>query len=83
MSEKELFALSDKELLNEAKKMKKTSVLSALLIGFMIGVIIFSAVKSTWGFFTLIPLYFIYKMIKSPSNKNELERILTERNLKT
>ncbi len=82
MEEKEFSKYTDEELLQEAKKMKKSAVMSALLIGFMVGVIIFSAVKSTWGLVTLIPLFFIYKLTKKSDRDEALKKLLKERNLK-
>jgi hypothetical protein len=85
MTEKELSGLTDQELLAKAKKMKSTSIMNALLIGFLVGIIIFSIVKNSLGFFTLIPLFLIYKLVNNTTNaKNEkaLKRILKERNLK-
>jgi hypothetical protein len=82
MTEQELSELTDEELLVEAKKLKSASILSALVIGIMAGVIIYSAVKSTIGFLTLIPLFIIYKIINGSKNNDALKRILKERNLK-
>jgi hypothetical protein len=82
MTEQELSELTDEELLVEAKKLKSASILSALVIGIMAGVIIYSAVKSTIGFLTLIPLFIIYKIINNSKNNDALKRILKERNLK-
>ena len=83
MKQKELSELTDQELLQEAKKMKTASIINALLIGFLMGVIFYSIVKSSWGLLTLIPLYFIYKLINnSKPNTKELESLLKERNLK-
>lgn len=74
MNEKEPLELSEKELLAETKKTKSTPIINALLIGFMIGIIIFSIVKSTVGLFTLIPLYSIYKLVNGSKIKNELKK---------
>jgi F0F1-type ATP synthase assembly protein I len=63
MTQEELSNLTDEELLSEAKKMKSTSIINAFLIGFMIGIIIYSIVKSSLGFFTLIPLIFAFKVL--------------------
>ncbi len=84
MKEKELTELSDQELLQEAKKMKSFSITNALFIGFLAGIIFYSIVKNSWGMLTLIPLYFIYKMVNDPKNKRSkaLEKLLKERNLK-
>ena len=82
MNEKELSELTDKELLAEAKKMKSTSIINAVLIGFMVGIIIYSIVKNNVGFFTLIPLFIVYKLFNNSKNYNDLKKILKERNLK-
>jgi uncharacterized membrane protein len=78
----ELSQLTDQELLAEAKKMKKASIMSALLIGIMIGVVIWSVAQNTVGLFTLIPLYFIWKVVNGSNNNKELEEVLKERGLK-
>lgn len=79
--QKQLSQLSDQELLAEAKKIKKASIMSALVIGIMIGVIVWSIAKNTVGLFTLIPLYFIWRIVNSPNNNKELEALLKERGL--
>lgn len=81
MDEQELSAMTDEALLEEAKKLKRNEVFSALTIGVMIGVIVFSMIKKTLGLFTLIPLYFVYKMLRNSKNNDALKRILKERNL--
>jgi hypothetical protein len=82
MKQKELSELSDQELLDEAKKMKSSSIAHAFVIGFMAGIVVYSFVKNTWGLVTLIPLFFIYKLTSYPNNNEELKRLLKERNLK-
>ena len=83
MNQKELSELTDQELLDEAKKMKSFSIMNGFLIGFLIGIIVYSIAKNTWGMLTLIPLYFAYKLINDPKNnrKKEIEILLKERNL--
>lgn len=82
MKEKELLELTDQELLDKAKKMKSNGIINATLIGFVIGIIIYSAVKNSFGFFTLIPLYFVYKMVnKSKDDDVALKKIIKERGL--
>lgn len=83
--EKELSKLTDQELLEQAKKIKSNAVFSALVIGIMVGVIIYSVVNKSIGIFTLVPLFFIYKIMNDPKakkNKEALEKLLKERNLK-
>lgn len=83
MNQKNLSELTDQELLDLAKKQKSTNIMNAFLIGFLIGIIIFSVVKNSLGFFTLILLFFAYKLINnSKYDKKELEQILKERNLR-
>jgi hypothetical protein len=83
MNHKKLSELTDQELLDEAKKMKSNSIINILSIGFLACAIFYSVIKNTWGFFTLIPLYFIYKLTNnSKYNSQELKSILKERNLK-
>ncbi len=83
MQQKELNELTDEELLQEAKKRKSASITNAVLIGFLIGIIFYSLVKNTYGFFTLIPLFLAYKLINSSKHNNEeLEKLLKERKLK-
>ena len=48
------------------KQDKKAALINAVLIGFLAGVVIFSIAKNGFGFFILIPLYFIYKLVNKP-----------------
>ena len=83
MKHRNLSELTNEELLQEVKKHKSTSLINALLIGFLIGIVFYSIVKNSWGFFTLIPLFLIFKLSnKSKYNNQELENVLRERNLK-
>ncbi|AWV97154.1 FUSC family protein [Arcticibacterium luteifluviistationis] len=82
MKEKELSDLTDEELLLEAKKAKPSAITNALLIGFLIGIIAYSIMVNSVGLFTLIPLFFIYKLVNGPKDTKELERLMKERNLK-
>ena len=82
MPQKELSELTDQELLDKAKKKKSTAITNALLIGFLIGIIIYSILKNTIGLFTLIPLFFAYKILNNPKNDEALEKLLKKRNLK-
>jgi len=82
MTAEELSKLTDQELLIEAKKMKSTATINALLVGVMFGIVIYSAVKNTLGFFTLIPLFFIYKIVNKSKKNDALKEKLKERGLK-
>jgi len=82
MSQRDFSELSDQELLAIAKKMKSSPIINAVLIGFMIGVIIFSIWKNTVGLFTLIPLIFAFKVLNQSKKSEGLEKQLKARNLK-
>ena len=84
MNQKELSELTDQELLDEAKKMKSFPIANALIIGFLMGIVIYSFAKNTLGLLTLIPLYFVYRIVNDPKNKRfkTLEKLLKERSLK-
>ncbi len=81
MTPKQLAQLTDKELLAVAKANKPSPVLDAFLIGFLVGIIIFSVVASTWGLVTLIPLFLIYVFLKKPKQHQALQKELQKRNL--
>ncbi len=81
MNEKELSQLTDEELLKTAKNFKPTPVIDALLIGFLIGIIIYGAAANAWGFTVLIPLFLIYLFLKKPKQYKALQKELKTRNL--
>ncbi|RYM32526.1 FUSC family protein [Brumimicrobium glaciale] len=51
------------------KKRKSTSIINAVFIGAMIGIVIFSIFKSSISIVSLIPLYFIYRAFNKSNNK--------------
>ncbi|MFT4524019.1 MAG: ABC-type Mn2+/Zn2+ transport system permease subunit [Bacteroidia bacterium] len=81
MTEQELSALTDEALLQEAKKMKSDAMMHAVLIGIMIGVVIYGVAKNNLGFLTLIPLFLAYKVFHKPDRNKALKKVLKERNL--
>lgn len=82
MNQKELAALTNEELLQEAKKIKSTTIFDAAIIGFLIGVAVFSVVKKGFGLLTFLPLVYIPIAVKNKAKNKELEKLLKERNLK-
>ncbi len=60
---------SNKELLELAKQKKKSTIINAFLIGFLIGIIIYGVAKNNLSFFALIPLFIAYKILNNPKNK--------------
>ena len=82
MNQKELSQLTDKELLEEVKKIKTSPMVDAFFIGFLVGIIIYSLVANTWGFLTLIPLFMVYGLLKKPKRNEALKKELKERNFR-
>jgi riboflavin transporter FmnP len=84
MDTRDLSQLTDQELLEEAKKLRSFSVTNAVLIGFLVGIVVYSIINSTFGFLMLLPLYLAHRLINDPRNKKvkEVELLLKERNLK-
>ena len=82
MKQKELTELTNQELLQEARKMKINSIATAVFIGLLIGVVVYSIFKNSVGFLTLIPLIFAYKLFNTSKRNKDLEKILKERDLK-
>ncbi len=81
MKEKDPSELTDQELLAEDKKIKPSPITDAVLIGFLVGIILFSVVKNTWGLVTLVPLFLIYLFLKKGKKKKALQEELKKRKL--
>lgn len=62
------------EQLNEEKKSKLNPKTTAVFIGFLIGIIIYSVAQNSWGMVTIIPLFLIYKLVNSSKSNNPLEK---------
>jgi len=82
MTQKELAELTDQELLQEAKKIKSTNLSDGLIIGVLIGIAIYSAVKNGFGLLSFLPLVYAPIAVKNKKKNKELEELLKERNLK-
>lgn len=52
------------DLVQGQKKVDSNSIYNAIIIGFLIGIAIYSTVKHGLGFFTFFPLFFVYLLIK-------------------
>lgn len=89
MDKKALSKLTDEELLIAKKKLKQSKIFHATSIGFLAGILIFGIVswslssEKHWGFLIpmLIPITFIYRMLKNPKSNKDLEEVLKERHL--
>jgi hypothetical protein len=82
VDQKKLEELTDEELLEEAKKNKQNPKFNAMFIGFLFGIIIYSVIVNSVGFFTLIPMFIIYIFVNKSKKDKEIKKLLKERNLK-
>ena len=46
------------------EKKKSSPILDAFLIGFLVGIVIYSVAVNSWGLLTLIPLLLVYLLLK-------------------
>lgn len=89
MEKKDLHLLTEQELLLEKKKLQNSKIMHATLIGFFGGILLFGMagwILSTdrkLGFLIpmMIPVLFIYRMLKNPKQNKDLEEVLKERGL--
>ncbi len=86
MKSEDLSNLSNKELLQQLKKLKNNKIIDATLIGFTIGIVVYSAVKNGFGFFTFFPLILTYIVVRNSKNTKileiEIQKELDNRNTK-
>jgi riboflavin transporter FmnP len=75
--------MTDAELLAEAEALKSFSITNAFLIGFLVGIILFSIFYSVYGLALLIPLYLIHVFANDPKAKRAeaVTRLIKERGL--
>ena len=85
MKPENLTELGDQDLLQKIKKIKTNKIIDATLIGFTIGIVIYSAVKNGFGFFTFFPLILAYIIVRNSKNntvlENEMQKEIKSRNL--
>lgn len=89
MEKKNYNEMTDEELLVERKELNKSKIFHASAIGFLAGILIFGLIgwglseEKRLGFFIpmLIPIVFIYKLVKNPKTNKDLEEVLKERRL--
>jgi len=54
-----------------SNRILSSPITHALVIGFMIGIAIYSAAAGSWGVGLLIPLYFVYRMTRKKSKSQD------------
>ena len=76
MEQIKLNELNDQELIQKQKKLKTNKIVNATLIGLLLGVFAYSAVKNGFSFFTFFPLFFVLLLLNSGKKKSEFEKEL-------
>jgi len=86
MKPENLTELSTPELLRKIRNLKTNKIIDAAIIGFTVGIVIYSAVKNGFGFFTFFPLLIAYLIVRNSTNskilEKEIQKELQCRNLK-
>ena len=81
-----LTELSEQELFQKIKTIKNNKIIDATIIGFTIGIAVYSAVVNGLGFFTFFPLILAYVIVRNSTNnkilEKEIQKELKSRNLK-
>ncbi|MBE8714468.1 hypothetical protein [Sphingobacterium hungaricum] len=80
-NDKQLTELSDDELLQQKKKLKSEKISNAVILGFMVGVAVFSTWRNGFGLFTFFPLLFVPFALNHTKKVSALEAELRARNL--
>lgn len=82
--------MTDEELLVEKKKLKKSKIIHATMIGFLAGILIFGIIawslspEIKLGFIIpmLFPIFFIYQLVKNSKKNKDFEDFLKGHDLK-
>jgi hypothetical protein len=82
MTPQELSHLTDQQLLEAAKNNKPSPLFDAFFIGFLIGILVYSAAANAWGLVSIVPLVLIYAFLKKPKQYEAIRKELKKRNLK-
>jgi len=73
MKPENLTELSTEKLLKKVKEIKTNKIIDAVIIGVTIGIVVYSAVKNGFGFFTFFPLLLTYIIVRNSNNTKILE----------
>ena len=82
MKKEELTNLTDNELLTRWKKLKTTKIYDATIVGFLIGVAIYSTVVNGFGLLTFLPLAYLPVAAKNKKNIEGVKKLMESRNLR-
>ena len=86
MKQENFSELSDHELFQKIKSLRTNQIIDAFAVGITIGIVVYSAIKNGFGFFTFFPLILTYLIIRNSKNnkilEKELQRVIESRNSK-
>ncbi|WP_284652552.1 hypothetical protein [Flavobacterium terrisoli] len=74
MKPENLTGFSDQELMQKIKTLKTNAIIDAAIVGFTIGIVIYSAAKNGLGFFTFFPLLLTYVIVRNSANNKILQK---------
>ena len=74
MEPTKLASLSSDDLAKKLKIIKSDKIINAVIIGFTIGIVCYSAITNGFGFFTFFPLILTYSIWKNSKNNDLLEQ---------
>jgi F0F1-type ATP synthase assembly protein I len=77
---KDYLKMTPKELSAAEKKLKRSEIISAVLVGFLVGIMIYGIAKNGFGFlYIFIPVLLILGIVKnSQKQKSDLKKIRVE-----
>ena len=81
MASKEASELTNEELLQEAKRLRPTKIMDAVLIGVLIGIATSSTVRNRLGLLTFLPLVYLPIAARNRVKLGKVETLLKERGL--
>ena len=86
MKQEKFSELSDQELFQKIKSLRTNQIIDAFAVGITIGIVVYSAIKNGFGFFTFFPLILTYLIIRNSKNnrilEKELQKVIESRNSK-
>jgi hypothetical protein len=81
MADNDIKELNDEALLKQAEKMKSTKLYDSTIIGFLVGVAIYSTFANGFGLLTFLPLVYLPIAGKNQKKRSDLKNQLADRGL--
>ncbi|HRH68536.1 MAG TPA: hypothetical protein PLB89_03420 [Flavobacteriales bacterium] len=81
MASKEPAELTNEDLVREAKRLRPLKIMDAVLIGVLLGIAIYSTVRSGAGLLSFLPLVYLPIARKNRIRLGKVEALLQERGM--